>query len=89
MDKLAEKLGVSQSQLKKKMSALGGETAGRLLRSYRLKKAKEMILSDQDLSVAEIAFACGFADANYFSTAFSKEFALPPTTFKKGPSPQS
>jgi len=88
MDKLAEKLGVSQSQLKKKLAALGAEPAGKLLRSYRLKKAREMILSGQDSTVAEVAFACGFADANYFSTAFSKEFAVPPTTFKKGPSPQ-
>jgi signal transduction histidine kinase/CheY-like chemotaxis protein/AraC-like DNA-binding protein len=88
MDKLAENLGVSQSQLKKKMSALGGEPAGKLLRSYRLKKAREMILSGQDLTVAEIAFSCGFSDANYFSTAFSKEFAVPPTAFKKGQSPQ-
>jgi AraC-like DNA-binding protein len=88
MDKLAENLGVSQSQLKKKMSALGGEPAGKLLRSYRLKKAKEMILSGQDPTVAEVAFSCGFSDANYFSTAFSKEFAVPPTAFKKGQSPQ-
>ena len=88
IDKLAEKLGVSQSQLKKKLAALGAEPAGKLLRSYRLKKAREMILSGQDLTVAEVAFACGFADANYFSTAFSKEFAVPPTTLKKGQSPQ-
>jgi signal transduction histidine kinase/CheY-like chemotaxis protein/AraC-like DNA-binding protein len=82
VDKMANLLHVSQSQLRRKIYALGGESAGIMLRKYRLNKAKEVLKSNPDASISEIAYLCGFADPNYFSSAFGKEFGMTPRQFR-------
>ncbi len=82
VEKLATMLHISVSQLRRKIAALGGESAGVLLRKYRLTRAREMLLEKPDASVSEIAFACGFSDPNYFSTLFGKEYGMTPRQFR-------
>lgn len=82
VEKLATMLHISISQLRRKIAALGGESAGVLLRKYRLTRAREMLLEKPDASVSEIAFACGFSDPNYFSTLFGKEYGMTPRQFR-------
>jgi YesN/AraC family two-component response regulator len=82
VENLAAELHISISQLRRKIAALGGESAGVLLRKYRLTKAKEMLREKPDASISEIAFACGFSDPNYFSTLFGKEYGMTPRQFR-------
>ncbi len=82
VEKLAATLHISVSQLRRKIAALGGESAGVLLRKYRLTKAKEMLREKPDASISEVAFACGFSDPNYFSTLFGKEFGMTPRQYR-------
>jgi YesN/AraC family two-component response regulator len=82
VEKLATMLHISVSQLRRKIAALGGDSAGVLLRKYRLTRAREMLLEKPDASVSEIAFACGFSDPNYFSTLFGKEYGMTPRQFR-------
>ncbi|MEO1713902.1 MAG: ATP-binding protein, partial [Bacteroidota bacterium] len=70
---------LSATQLNRKMKALTGEPPMSYIRKVRLHKAK-MLLQSTDLSIAEIAYATGFTDPNYFSRAFNKEFLAPPST---------
>ena len=44
-------------------------------------EAKKM-LTDTDLMVKEIAYACGFENEYYFSNFFKKHSALSPTAFR-------
>ena len=83
VEKLAMLLHVSKTQLHRKIGALGGESAGNMIRLVRLQKARTMLMTDSVLTIAEIAFECGFADANYFSTAFSREYGVSPSSFRK------
>lgn len=83
VEKLAMLLHVSKTQLHRKIGALGGESAGNMIRLIRLKSARTMLLTESAVTVAEIAFECGFTDANYFSTAFSKEYGVSPSIFRK------
>ena len=83
VEKLAMLLCVSKAQLHRKIGALGGESAGNMIRYYRITKAASLLLEQHHLTVSEIAFACGFPDANYFSTAFSKEYGMSPSVFRK------
>jgi signal transduction histidine kinase/AraC-like DNA-binding protein/CheY-like chemotaxis protein len=82
VDKLASMLHISQSQLRRKVLALGGNSPGNMIRQYRLTKAKQLIEQSKEMSMSDIAFACGFTDPNYFSTAFGKEFGITPKQYR-------
>lgn len=54
-----------------------GLSAGEQLREMRLHKARQL-LRGTDLSVGEIALACGYADFSAFSRAFHRHYGLGP-----------
>ena len=83
VERLASMLYISQSQLRRKVIALGGGSPGNMIRLYRLTKAKQLIEQSNTMSMSDIAYACGFADPNYFSTAFGKEFGITPKQYKQ------
>ncbi|MDR1142950.1 MAG: helix-turn-helix domain-containing protein [Spirochaetaceae bacterium] len=69
---------LSPAHLSRLFSAETGSTFSSQLARYRITRAcKE--LSEGKLSVKEIAGACGYSDANYFSRAFKKILGLSPT----------
>lgn len=41
------------------------------------------MLHTTTMSITEISDACRFADANYFSRMFKKEFGLTPSQYQK------
>lgn len=71
-------MGMSRTQLHRKLAALTGKPASHFIRSFRLEKAKHLLQTTR-MTVTEVAFAVGFKDAMYFSRAFSREFGMPPT----------
>lgn len=83
----AEALGVSRSLLNKKLQSLMGQSANQLVRTYRLKRAHELILlnrTTKNLNVSEIAFQVGFNDSKYFTRCFTKHFGVNPSVVLKG-----
>ncbi|MBO7197157.1 MAG: helix-turn-helix transcriptional regulator [Clostridia bacterium] len=44
----------------------------------RLRKAEEMIKTEHNKTISEIAYECGFNDGNYFSYKFKKMFGTSP-----------
>ncbi len=52
------------------------------IQNLRMKQAEELLL-ETELSVTEIAYRCGFADANYFVYQFGKQKGAPPLRFRK------
>ena len=53
------------------------------LTTYRIRKAKEMILQKNTLSIDEIATQVGFRSVNYFITVFRKQENITPYQFKQ------
>lgn len=53
------------------------------IRNLRIEKARQLLLEQPDLPLAEIASMCGFPDYNYFITVFRKKEGVPPKTFQK------
>lgn len=82
VEQMAQKIGMSRSQLYRKVSAIMDLTPNELIQSNRLEKAVQYLENDQ-LTCAEIAYRCGFSDPAYFSTTFKKKYRVPPTEFKK------
>lgn len=79
----AEALGVSRSLLNKKLQNLAGQSAGQLLRTFRLNTARELLLRNRKtraMNISEIAYEVGFNDSKYFTRCFTKQFNVTPSS---------
>ncbi|MEZ4772570.1 MAG: tetratricopeptide repeat protein [Bacteroidia bacterium] len=82
MNQICQKLGMSRSQVFKKLKALTGKSATALIRSFRLQRGKKL-LATTDLTISEVAYEVGFTSLNYFSVSFFEEFGERPSLFRK------
>lgn len=57
-------------------------TIGEFIRTRRVEQASEL-LSKSNLSLAEIASACGFSDQSHFCALFKKHSGMTPAKFRK------
>jgi transcriptional regulator GlxA family with amidase domain len=80
-DMISQLMGMSRNTLHRKMNALTGMSINPYVRTLRLQKAKELLLTT-DLSIAEVAYAVGFEDPKYFSRIFSEEYGVAPSIFR-------
>ncbi len=70
-------LGVSRSQLYRKMKERTDISVARFIRLIRLRVAKKY-LCNTSMRVSEVAYKVGFNSASYFSRAFIHEFGMSP-----------
>jgi signal transduction histidine kinase/DNA-binding response OmpR family regulator len=78
VDQLGDAIGLSRTQLHRKLKALTGQGPGELIRAVRLQRAHEL-LKQKAGTVSEIAYMVGFSNPNSFSTSFSKYFGFAPS----------
>ncbi len=81
-EEVAKSIGVSRSNLYRKLSALTGMSFNIYLRTIRLNKAK-VLLKDGSLNISEVAYQVGFANHSYFSKHFSKQFGQSPSQMRE------
>ncbi len=81
VQQLAEKVGLSRSQLHRKLKAITGKSSSSFIRHYRLRKAKQLLV-DNVATVSEIAYRVGFSSPTYFNTCFRIYFGYPPGKVK-------
>ncbi len=79
---IAEACHCSTSTVSHVFKKNSGTTISRYLNDLRFHSAKHLITST-DMSITEIAYTCGFSDANYFISFFSKEMGMPPLKYRK------
>lgn len=77
---LADKIGMSHSNLYRKVKSLSGHTINGFIRYIRLRKAAELLIQT-DMNVNEVALETGFNDIKYFRTQFFKLFGINPSDF--------
>ncbi|MFT5083045.1 MAG: AraC family L-rhamnose operon regulatory protein RhaS [Lentisphaeria bacterium] len=75
---------IGARQLERLFSRYLGRPPIHYLKELRLKRAEEILRYQPEKRIAEIAFRCGFSDANYFTRAFKKLFGCSPTEYRKG-----
>ncbi len=80
VDKLASEVGLSRTQLHRKMKEITGVSTGEFIRNLRLKQAARLICEGK-INIAQAAFAVGFNNQTYFSTAFKKHYGMTPTEY--------
>lgn len=80
VDQIAAAVGISRVHLHRKMKKLTGQTPHDFIRGLRLKRAAQL-LSQGDMSVIEVVYACGFGSAANFSTVFKKTYGISPSKY--------
>jgi signal transduction histidine kinase/ligand-binding sensor domain-containing protein/DNA-binding response OmpR family regulator len=80
VEKLAEEANMSVSQLNRKLGALIDQSAGKLIRSMRLKMAVDLMKRNSG-TLAEISYQVGFRDQTSFTRAFKKRFGDSPSKY--------
>lgn len=81
---VATENGISRRTLHE-IFALAGTTFGQELLKLRLAKAKRLLTEKrfENLSIAEIAWRCGFDDPSYFSRVFHRATGARPSSYRR------
>ena len=79
---IASRMCISRTHLNRKVKSITGGTTSDLVLSYRIAKAKELLLTT-DLPVWEVAEQCGISDPAYFCTLFKKAVGKSPGQLRK------
>jgi TolB-like protein/AraC-like DNA-binding protein len=82
VSELAIELGLSRSQILRKVKASTGKSANQLIREIRLEEAVKLLRED-DLTASEIAYKVGFSSPSYFNKCFLDQYGFTPGDFKK------
>lgn len=82
VDDVARMMGMSRSVYFKKLKALTGVGPNDFFKSLRLQRAAEL-LDAGEMSVTEISYSIGIADAHYFSKCFKQKFGVTPTEWRR------
>jgi YesN/AraC family two-component response regulator len=80
IDFVVEKMSVSRSVLKKKISVLTGDSPAELIKRIRLSAAAKLI-EQASGNISEIALEVGFTNPAYFSECFRKQFGISPSQY--------
>ena len=80
VEQLCENMSMSRRSLYRKLKSLTDMNPSSFIRTYRLKKASQLI-SSKKVSVSEAAFQTGFENLSYFSKCFKEEFNKLPSEY--------
>ncbi|HAA11088.1 MAG TPA: hypothetical protein DCE41_05050 [Cytophagales bacterium] len=80
IERLCEVLAMSRTQLYRKLKALIGISANEFIRSFRLKRAAQL-LQTGEYTVAEVTYQVGFNDLKHFREYFKKQFGVNPSEY--------
>lgn len=79
---LADQIGLDRSYLGKRFKRATGMTIQAYLKNYRITQARHLIEST-DLSLLQIAQACGYERPDSLTRAFKQTYGLTPSNFKQ------
>lgn len=81
IDDMASATATSRSSLNRKTKNLLGMTPADFLKEARMKKACQLLMTTSG-SINDIAYACGFSDAKYFSKCFKASRGVSPSEYR-------
>ena len=82
VEDIAADMNLSRVQLYRKVKALSGSSPVELLRTARLNRGYQLLLTT-DKTVSEVAYAVGFSAPAYFTKCFKDEFGMVPGDVRK------
>ena len=82
---LADSLNMTPRQLNRKINAVTGENISKYILQVRMLRAKQLLDSNKDYSIAEVAYKCGYEENSNFTRAFKMLYNITPTQYRKMP----
>lgn len=82
LDDLAQAAGFSRRHVERMFLSVLNETPGDYYRGLRLDRGRSL-LSTTDMSLMDVALACGFNSVAHFSKSFKARFGVAPTKFNR------
>jgi signal transduction histidine kinase/DNA-binding response OmpR family regulator len=79
-EKFSGDVGMSRSNLHRKLVALTSQSTTEFMRSIRVKRAAQL-LSGNVASISEIAYQTGFSNLSWFTKCFKEQFGKTPSEF--------
>lgn len=78
--RLSETVGLSHTNLYRKIKGLTGLTATEFIRNTRLKRAAQL-LKNKELNVTDVMYMVGFSHRSYFTRSFREFFGVSPREY--------
>jgi signal transduction histidine kinase/DNA-binding response OmpR family regulator len=78
VEQLSNALGMSRSQLHRKLAALIDQGPNQFIRTFRLQRAHDL-LKQKAATASEIAYQVGFSSPSYFTKCFHEQFGYTPS----------
>ncbi len=82
VETLASGIGLSYTQIHRKLRALTGQSTTQFIKSIRLQHAYQLI-QQNSASITEIAYTVGFSNPAYFARCFKQQYGILPSMLKK------
>ena len=82
---LADSLNMTPRQLNRKINAVTGENISKYILQVRMLRAKQLLDSNKDYTIAEVAYKCGYEENSNFTRAFKMLYNITPTQYRKTP----
>ena len=80
---ICREIGLSRTQLYRKLKGLTNQSVNEFIRNVRLKKAAEILRSKKNIHIAELAYIVGFSEPSYFIKMFREKFEMTPRNYNK------
>lgn len=80
---IAERCGVSECYFRRLFQEYSGESPMNFRQHHRMKRAKQLLLSDEYSTVGQVAQELNFSDIYHFSKMFKNYYGISPTAFVK------
>ncbi|TLX77034.1 helix-turn-helix domain-containing protein [Labilibacter sediminis] len=78
VNELSHKMGLSRSQLFRKLKQVTNSSASTLIRDLRLEEAEKLLKEENEFTISEIAYKVGFSSPSYFNKCFNDKYGCAP-----------
>ena len=82
-EELAQRFDIGLTPMKKCFKSVYGQSIYRYLKEYRMNRAAELLLTEREKKVSDIAADCGYENPGKFGKVFREQFGVSPLEYRK------